>query len=240
MDFSQEDLVDAVERLVAGLLERAGVVDAPVDALRIAEEHLGIPVTVAEPEEDERGRPRAGSRSAAEGGIVLSPHATEEQQHAAAAQGIARGLIPDLLRKFGVEAGTENKQAVAYVRSLIVSRLLVPTRQLRSSLRSCKYDVPALKKHFRTASMETIAHRFLDLDSPCVIAIVDDGVVSSRRGNMAAVSKKLTAAEQACLDRVMDREVPDRQRLEGWTVQGWPVPHRPFCRVVLHAVPDDV
>src|SRR5438445_261879 len=119
MDFSQEDLIDAVERLVAGLLERAGVAEPPVDALAIAEEHLGIPVTIVEPEEDERGRPRASSRRPA-AGIVLSPHASEEQRHAAAAQGIARALLPDLLRKFGIEPGTEEKQASSYIRGLIV------------------------------------------------------------------------------------------------------------------------
>ena len=239
MDFSQEELIDAVERLVAGLVERAGVVEPPVDALRIAEEHLGIPVSVAEPEEDERGRPRAGSRRKAEG-IVLSPHATEEQRHYSAAQGIARALLPDLLRKFGLAADSENKQAMASIRGLLATRLLVPTKLLRSSLRTCKYDLPALQKLFRTASLETIAHRLLDLDDPCVIAIVDDGVVASRRGNAASTSKKLTPAELACLTRVMEQDLPDRQRFDGWTVQGWPVPNRPIRRVILRAVPDDV
>jgi len=239
MDFTQEELVEAVERLVAGLLERAGAAEPPVDALRIAEHHLGIPVTEEEPEEDERGRPRAGSRRRSEG-IVFSPHASEEQRHTLAAQGIARALLPDMLRKFGIEPGTENKQSAALIRSLISGRLLVPTRQLRSALRTCKYDLAALKKVFRTASLETIAHRLLDLDDPCVIAVVDDGVVSSRRGNAAAVSKKLTPAEQKCLDRVREQDLPDVQRLEGWSVQGWPVPNRPFQRVILRAVPDDV
>ena len=239
MDFSQEDLIDAVERLVAGLLERAGVAEPPVDALRIAEDHLGIPVTVAEPEEDERGRPRVSSRRQSSS-IVLSPHATEEQRHASAAQGIARALLPDLLRKFGMEADAENKQATAFIRGLIAARLLVPTKLLRSALRTCKYDVPSLKQVFRTASFEAIAHRFLDLDDPCVIAIVDDGVVASRRGNTASVSKKLTPAEQACLACVLERDLPDKLRLDGWTVQGWPVPGRPFQRVLLRAVPDDV
>ena len=239
MDFTQEELVEAVERLVAGLLERAGQAEPPVDALRIAEEHLGIPVTEEEPEEDERGRPRAGSRRKSDG-IVYSKHATEEQRQMIAALGIARALLPDLLRKFGIEPGTENKQGAAHIRSLIIARLLVPTRQLKSSLRSCKYDLAELKKFFRTASLETIAHRLLDLDDPCVIAIVDDGVVSSRRGNASAVSKKLTPAEQKCLTRVMEQDLPDVQRLEGWRVQGWPVPGRPFQRVILRAVPDDV
>ncbi|HEY3789839.1 MAG TPA: hypothetical protein VGL71_13335, partial [Urbifossiella sp.] len=216
MDFSQEDLIDAVERLTAGLLERAGVNEAPVDALRIAEDHLGIPVTIEEAEDDERGRPRAGSRRRAEG-IVLSPHATEEQRHTAAAQGIARSLLPDLLRKFGIEPGTEDKQASAFIRGLIVARLLVPTKLLRSALRNCKYDLPALKQAFRTASFEAIALRLLDLDDPCVIAIVDDGVVAIRRGNAGSVSKKLTPAEQACLTCVMEQDAPDRQRLQGWT-----------------------
>ena len=239
MDFTQEELVEHVERLVAGLLERAGAAEPPVDALRIAEEHLGIPITEEEPEQDERGRPRAGSRKRPEG-IVFSTQATDEQRQTIAAQGIARALLPDLLRKFGVEPGTENKQVAGHVRSLITSRLLVPTRQLRSALRSCKYDVAELKNLFRTASMETIAHRLLDLDDPCVIAIVDDGVVASRRGNSAPASKKLTPAEQKCLERVMQQDLPDVQRMEGWRVQGWPVPGRPFQRVILRAVPDDV
>ena len=63
MDFSQEELFDAVDRLVGGLLERAGVTKPPVDALRVAEDHLGIPVDIANPiEEDDRGRPRPRSR----------------------------------------------------------------------------------------------------------------------------------------------------------------------------------
>jgi predicted transcriptional regulator len=239
MDFTQEELIEAVERLVAGLLERAGAAEPPVDALRIAEEHLGIPVTEEEPEEDERGRPVAGSRRKPDG-IVYSTHATVEQRQTIAAQCIARALLPDLLRKFGIEPGTENKQATAQIRGLIASRILVPTRQLRTALRASKYDLVALKRHFLTASLETIAHRLLDLDSPCVIAIVDDGVVSSRRANAAPVSKKLTAAEEKCLNLVTETDQPAKQRSEGWTVQGWPVHGRPFQRVILRAVPDDV
>ena len=239
MDFSQEDLLDACDRLVAGLLERAGVTEPPVDALRIAEDHLGIPVEFAEPEEDERGRHRQSARRPA-GGIVLSPHKTEEQQQTAAARGVARALLPDLLRKLDIVPGSESKQAAAHFRSLLASRILVPARLLRAALRNCKYDVPALHEAFATASFETVALRLLDLDQPCVIAIVDDGVVATRRGNQMPVAKKLTPAEQACLDRVMEQDLPHTVRAEGWTAHGWPVPNRPFRRVVLRAVPDDL
>lgn len=240
MDFSQEDLYDAVDRLVNTLLERAGATAPPIDALRIAEDHLGIPVEIAEPEEDDRGRPRHASRRHSAAGIVLSPHMTDEQQQSAAAHGIARALLPDLLRKLDITPGTESKAAAAHFRGLLVPRLLVPMKMLRAALRECKYDVPALRIVFTTAGFEMIALRLLDLDQPAVIAVVDDGVVAVRRGNTAPVTKKLTTAEQQCLERVTELDLPHRVRAEGWTVNGWPVPDRPFRRVVLRAVPDDI
>ena len=238
-EFSAEEVFEACDRLVAGLLERAGVVRPPVDALRVAEDHIGIPVEMAEPEVDERGRPRPSSRRPGSG-IVLSPHMTEEQRQAAAANGIARTLLPDLQRKLGIQDGSLAKQAAAHFRGLLVARLLVPTRLLRTALRGCKFDLPALKEVFSTAGVEAIALRLLDLDDPCVIAIVDDGVVATRRGNTIPAGRKLTPPEQQCLDRVMELDLPHRTRGEGWTVHGWPVPNRPFRRVVLRAVPDDI
>ncbi|HEV3440491.1 MAG TPA: hypothetical protein VG122_24260 [Gemmata sp.] len=240
MDFSQEDLFDAIDRLVNGLLERAGVINPPVNALNIAENHLGIPVEVVEPvEEDERGRPRPRSRPQGSG-IVLSPDMTEEQQQKAAAGGIARALLPDILRKIDVAPGTENKQLTSHIRGLVVARLLVPNKLLRTALKDCRYDVLALKKTFTTATTEAVALRLLDLDEPCVIAIVDDGVVAVRRGNRLPASKKLEPAEQTCLDRIMQLDQPQRVRAGEWTVHGWPVPDRPFRRIILRAVPDDV
>jgi hypothetical protein len=239
MDFSEEELIEAVERLVNGLLERAGVTEPPVDALHIAEEHLGIPVTVVEPaEEDESGRRRPRSRPQGSG-IFLAPEMGVEQQQKAAADGIARALMPEIQRKLGVALGIENKQFTAHVRSLFVARILIPTRLLRVALKECKYDIVALKAVFTSAATEAVALRLLDLDSPCVIAIVDDGVVTVRRGNQSQVGKKLEAAEQQCLDKIMALDLPHRVRFEGWTVQGWPVPERPFRRIILRAVRDD-
>jgi hypothetical protein len=241
MDFSQEELFEAIDRLVGGLLERAGVTAPPVDALSVAENHLGIPVEVVEPvEEDERGRPRPRPRPRPAGaGVVLSPDMTEEQRQKAAADGIARLLLPDILRKLDVVPGSENKQFAAHVRGLVIARLLVPTKLLRAALRECRYDVPALKEKFATATAEAVALRLLDLDEPCVISIVDDGVVSLRRGNRRQEAKRLEPAEQQCLDRVAELELPHRLRGGGWTVQGWPVPGRAVRRIILRAVQDE-
>lgn len=238
MDFSQDELFDACDRLVHGLLERAGVTQPPVNALRVAEDHLGIPVEVVEPDEDEPDAPPRRRRPSA--GIVLNPYMTDEQRQAVAAQGIAFHLLPDLLRKLDIVPGSESKQAAAHLRGLLAARVLVPTRMLRAALRQHKYDVPALHSQFRTARMEAVAMRLLDLDSPCVIAIVDDCVVAVRRGNGAPADRKLTAAEQQCHDRVRALELPERVRAGGWTADGWPVPNRRFRRVLLRAVPDEI
>ena len=240
MDFSQDELLEAVERLVSGLLERAGVVAPPVDALHLAEEHLGIPVEVVEPaEEDETGRRRPRARPSTAGGIAITSDMSVEQQQKAAADGIARTLIPDLLRRVGVVPGSETRQFVTHLRGLIVPRVLIPTRLLRAALKECKYDVPALKDRFVTATTEAVALRLLDLDEPCVISIVDDGVVAVRRGNRSAETRKLTEAEQQCVDKIMEVDLPHRVRTGGWTAQGWPVPERPFRRIILRAVRDD-
>ncbi|HEX4609058.1 MAG TPA: hypothetical protein VH092_12700, partial [Urbifossiella sp.] len=202
------------------------------------EDHLGIPVEIAEPEDDDPDAPPRRRRPAA--GIVLTPDMTDEQRQAAAAQGIARVLLPDLLRKLDIVPGSESRQAATHLRGLLAARVLVPTRLFRSALRQHKYDVPALHGAFRTARMEAVALRLLDLDSPCVIAVVDDGVVAVRRGNGPPADRKLTPAEQECYDRVVALELPERVRAGGWTADGWPVPGRRFRRVLLRAVPDEI
>ena len=240
MDFSSEELFEVVDRLVAGLLERAGVVAPPIDALAIAEDHLGIPVEMVDPaEEDENGRRRARARPAIPG-IVLSPEMTEEQRHKAAADGIARTLLPEILRKLDVPPGGEHTPFAAHVRKVVAGRLLVPTRLFRSTPRACKFDLPALKELFATAAPELIALRWLDLDEPCVVSIVDDGIVVTRRGNRSPAAKRLEPPEQTCHDRVAELDLPHRIRADGWTVQGWPVSGRAFRRILLRAVPDDV
>jgi len=240
VDFSQDELFDVIDRLVNGLLERAGVAEPSVDALHVAEEHLGIPVEVLEPaEEDERGRPRPRPRPRS-AGIVLSAEMTPEQQQKAAADGVARHFLHDILRRLDIAPGTESRQFATHLRGLVAARLLLPTRMFRGAASRCKYDVPALKTLFATATAEAVALRLLDLDEPCVITIVDDGLVATRRGNRAAETKKLTAAEQECVDRVLALDVPQRVRRDGWTAQGWPVPDRPFRRILVRAVPDDV
>jgi hypothetical protein len=118
---------------------------------------------------------------------------------------------------------------------------LLPTRWFERDARRQGFDLLELKNLYTTAGYEMIALRILDIDEPCVIAVVDNGVVASRRGNRAPATKKLTAAEQACLGQ-LGRYAEQRQtaRADGWTATGWPIPGGPYDRIILRSVPDDL
>jgi hypothetical protein len=242
MDFSAEELFEAIDRLIAGLLERAGIEAPPVDALYLAKEHLGIPITIQSPPPSEAGdRPRVRRRRpSSEDGIVLTAGMTREQRHKAAAEGIALALAPQLCRKLGLPFDPQERGFLGQLRTLFPPRLLLPSRMFRAAQRECQRDLLALQERFSTASAEMIALRWLDLDEPAVISFVDDGVVSLRRSNCGVSGKNLLPVEQQCYERVALLERPHRLRQQGWTVRGWPLPERLVPRIVLHSTPDDV
>ncbi len=238
MEFTSEELFEAIDRLVAGLLERAGLREPPVDALFVATEHLGLPVHEQAPSAGRGGRVY---RHRTAGAVVsLVPGMTYEQRHQAAAEGIVAALLPELCRKLHLPWPAEQRGLLTQFRPAFVPRLLLPTRWFRAALRECKHDLYALKERFRTASYEMIALRWLDSDTPCIVSIVDDGVPALRRSNTATVGKKLEPAEQICHDRIAQLQQPQRHRSGGWTVYGWPIPDRLTQRIILYAVPDDV
>jgi predicted transcriptional regulator len=240
-EFTADELFEAVDRLVAELLARHGLDAPPVDALALAREAFQLAVRETEPEDEpQQGRfgPRPPRRRGRE--IVLRMDQSEEGRQAVCARACARELIPDVLSKLGIAPGTENKSAMNSLLGIITPRLLLPTRWFERDARKAGYDLLELKERYSSAGYEVIAARLLDLEEPCVIAVVDDGVVSSRRGNRAPATKKLTDAEQRCLALVGEGDEPRTVRSDGWTVRGWPIPGGPFNRIILRAVPDDV
>jgi hypothetical protein len=239
-DFTADDLFETVDRLVADVLRRAGCDRPPVDALGLAQDYFDLTVTEAEPEDDRPGRfgPRPPRRRGRE--IVLRPDQSEEGRQAVGARGCAKELLPTVLSKLGVVAGTENRSAQGQLLSVIVPRLLLPTKWFAADARKAGYDLAELKSRYPTVDWLTLAFRLLDLDEPCVIAVVDDGAVAARRGNRSAVTKQLTAAEQKCLALVGEHREPQRARAAEWTAWGWPVPTGPWGRILLRSVPDDI
>lgn len=240
-DISAEELFDAIDRLVTALLTRHGISAPPVDAVGLAVRAFGY--QVREEEEDDEPR-RYGDRPKPKPrGRVLSflPTHSPTARNSLAARAVAKELVAELLPKMGVAPGTENKSAQGQLVGLLAPRLVLPTRWFATAARKANSDVVRLHDEtFPTVAYEWLSLRLLDLDDPCCIAIVDDGSVSTRRSNFAQLTKKLTDAEQACVEKVQATEEPQTVRLEGWTARGWPIQGGPFNRIILRSVPDDL
>jgi len=237
-DFTAEDLFDAVDRNVRELLERSGINEPPIDAISLAQHGFNLLVTEAE-EEDE---PQYGDRPRRKrpGEIVLRVDLSDEGRNAVCAKACAKELLPRVLSKLGVTPGTENRGAQNPLLAVIVPRLLLPTQWFEKDAHKAGFDLVPLKDRYSTVTYEMIALRLLDLDEPCVIAIVDDGAVATRRGNRSQAGRVLTSAETKCIEQVVTEREPQLVRREGWTTWGWPIPNGPFNRIILRSVPDDL
>lgn len=242
MDFSQDDLFDAIDKAVRDTLQRAGVAEPPVDALALAENAFGLAIEYQEPEENEprqygappkkRYRPNT---------IVLRHDQSDEAQHLLAARAVAKQLLPGLYAALGIVPGTENKSADRQLIGLVVARLLLPTRWFAADARKSGWDLAQLKERYPTVGYEMLAWRLLDVDEePCVVAIIDDGTVAARRSNRFPATKKLTAAEEACHQAVAESGEPARKRTDDWMAWGWPTNGIPFRRIILRAVPEEL
>ncbi len=242
-DFTQDDLLDAVDRAVRETLERSGQRVPPVDAVALAERVFGFQIEEVEPDEEApparygdppKRKPRANT-------LVFQYDQTDESRNTLAARAIAKRLVPTILERLGVVIGTENRSALTPLNGLIVPRLLLPTRNFGADARRAGYDVLTIKSIYPTAGFEAIVMRILDVDDePCVMTIVDDGNIVFRRSNRFSVGRKLTPAEESCIEQMADHPAATRGRSEGWRAWGWPTPGVPFRRIILRAVPDEL
>jgi Zn-dependent peptidase ImmA (M78 family) len=233
-DLSREDVVGVVDREVEEVLRAAGVEGPPVDAIVLAQRHLGMLVCL------DRGQPQRGraQRSAGRKHIFLRPEPTEERHQWTVAHEIGEHRKSHLLERLGVEPAQTRAMAGESLANLFAYRLLVPTCWFAADAPGCDYDVLALKQRYRTASHEVISWRFLDLPAPCVVTILDNDHISRRRSNAWQVRRELQAAEQKCQRYVNYYSRPRVVREGGWTVQGWPVHQADWKREILRSVVD--
>jgi hypothetical protein len=240
MEFTQDDLFEAIDKAVAKTLTDGSLSGPPVDALTLAEAVFGLRIEYEEPEEPrkygDRPKRRPGPNT-----IMLKEDHSIESQHLLAARAVGKQLLPGIFNRLGIVPDTENRSANAQLLGLIVPRLLLPSRWFASHARQAGFDLLELKEQYSTASFDLIAWRLLDADEDgSVVAIIDDGTVVGRRSNRYPVTKKLTPAEQACVDHVAAEGEACRKRSDGWTAWGWPTTGIPFRRIVVRAVPDEI
>jgi Zn-dependent peptidase ImmA (M78 family) len=231
-ELSREEVTDAVDRAVAELLDSAKVEGPPVDAIVLAQRHLGM-IVCLDRRQNHRGRVQ---RAAGRPQIFLRPEPSEERHQWTVAHEIGEHLKPDLLRRLGVAPEQTRAMAGESLANLFAHRLLVPSRWLAADAPAHDYDLLALKGRYRTASHEVLAWRLLDLPAPCIITVVDNGRVHRRRSNAWRTRKRLEPAEVQCQRYVNQFGRPKVVRQDGWTVQGWPVHQPDWKREILRSV----
>ncbi len=225
-----EELSAALDAVVDDLLAAAGVREPPVDAIALAERHLGFVIRRASGGRRPRGR--AGESVS----ITVDPDASPEARQWVAAKAIGRHLAPEVVRRLGVDAADK---AAAALGNQLAERVLVPTAWFAADAAACHYDLLSLKERYATASYELLADRWLDLPEPCVVAVFDDGRVTLRRSNAHRVNRRPTPAEERCARLVVSSGRPRSVAHGGWSVRGWPVPASHGPRVILRSTVAD-
>jgi Zn-dependent peptidase ImmA (M78 family) len=231
-DLSREEVHETVDRMVEELLEAAGVQAPPVDAIKIAQGHLGM-IVCLDRRQQQRGR---AQRAAGRKQIFLRPEPSEERHQWTVAHEIGEHFKADLLARLGVEPGQTRAMSGESLANLFAHRLLVPVPWLRDDAPACDFDLTELKARYTTASHEVIAWRLLDLPHPCIITVVDNGHVHRRRSNAWRTRKELESAEAECQRYVNYYSRPHLVVRDGWTVQGWPVHQPDWKREILRSV----
>src|SRR5258708_11525725 len=134
-DFSREEVHHIIDRAVKELLERAGVQELPIDAIILAQKHLGM-VVCLDSRQPQRGRAqRAGQQKQ----IFLRPEPTEERHQWTVAHEIGEHLKADILERLGVEPGQTRAMAGESLANLLAHHLLVPTELLKSDAAAVDY-----------------------------------------------------------------------------------------------------
>lgn len=219
-ELPREDVLRTIGRAVEELLSAAGVEGPPVDALELSQRHLGLSVSIGQ----ETSRRKRGQHQ-----IVLTSAMSEEAVQWTAARAAGEHLKAELRERLGASVPGP-------LAALFAEHLLLPTCWFAGDAVSCGFDVLELKKRYRTAPLETIAFRLLDLPEPCVITLADMDRVQRRRSNGPRIKKQLEVPERECLEHVSRQNEPHLVRSGAWTVQGWPAPAGGWPRVILRSV----
>jgi Zn-dependent peptidase ImmA (M78 family) len=234
-ELPREDVVAEVDQMVEELLDAARVKAPPVDAIALAQQHLGM-VVALDKRQTQRGR---AQRTLGHKQIYLRPEPTEERHQWTVAHEIGEHLKVELLERLGMKPGETRGMTGESLANLFAYRLLVPTCWFAADARELGYDLLALKKRYRTSSHEVIALRFIDLPEPCIVTVIDNDHITRRRSNAWPAKKQLSPTEQKCQQYVHQHGKAKTVRAEGWTVQGWPVHQADWKREILRSVVEE-
>ncbi|MGF1582388.1 MAG: ImmA/IrrE family metallo-endopeptidase [Gemmataceae bacterium] len=235
-DRPREEIVAALDDIVSELLDQAGVSEPPVDAIALAQSHLGIPVSL-DTRQEPRGRvQRIGRRPR----IYLRPEPTEERHQWTVAHEIGRHFKSQIHERLDLDPEEAKALTGDSLHTLFSSRLLVPTIWFAEDAKALDFNLLELKKRYTTSSNEVIARRMLDLPYPTIITVVDNGTVTKRKTNGPEIkATEMEPVEQRCWEYVNQNSLPRIVTEGNWTVQGWPIHQTDWKREILRTVVDE-
>ena len=231
-DMPREDVTAAIDAMVEELLDAAKVSQPPVDAIALAQQHLGM-VVCLDQRQPQRGR---AQRALGKKQIYLRPEPREERHQWTVAHEIGEHLKSELLGRLNIEPGEARAMTGESLANLFSYRLLVPTCWFTEDAKTLEYDLLALKKRYSTSSHEVLAWRFLDLPEPCIVTIIDNERIHRRRSNAWPTKRELLPVEQQCWKYVNHYGRPKVVRDDEWTVHGWAVHQLDWKREILRSV----
>src|SRR4051794_24370407 len=123
-ELAREDVVAIIDHMVDELLDAAGVKEPPVDAIALAQRHLGM-VVCLDRRQQQRGR---AQRAMGHQQIYLRPEPTEERHQWTVAHEVGEHVKVELLQRLGVAPGDTRGMTGESLANLFAVRLLVPTR----------------------------------------------------------------------------------------------------------------
>lgn len=231
----REEVLATVDRMVEELLDAAGITEPPVDAIALAQRHLGMAV-ILDQRQPQRGR---AQRALGKKQIYLKPEAREERHQWTVAHEIGEHLKSELLERLNIAPHDARAMTGESLANLFSYHLLVPSRWFALDAKVFDFDLLALKARYSTSSHEVLAWRFLDLPESCVVTILDHERISRRRSNACPVKRGLAPAEERCWRYVHEKGEPETVRDGEWTVTGWPVHELDWKREILRSVREE-
>src|SRR5713101_1035276 len=143
-DLPREEVVQVLDRFVDELLEAARIQGPPVDAIDLAQRHLGM-VVCLDQKQPQRGRAQRSGKGKL---IFLRPEPTEERHQWTVAHEIGEHLKATLLQRLGAEPGQTPVMAGESLANLFAYHLLAPQRWFADDAPQLDYDLLELKKRY--------------------------------------------------------------------------------------------
>lgn len=165
-------------------------------------------------------------------GIVIAPDDRDERMCFATAHEIGEQHVASLCERLMLALDDCSERLREDLANRIASRLLVPNPWFQDVAHATDFDLFVLKATFPFASHQVIAWRMLDVETPTIVSIFDNGQQSSRKANFGG-RRELLPLEKAVLERCHRHVRPSEVTRDGVRVQAWPIHEPAWQREIL-------